>query len=175
MTYELKELLEFKSVQNYLNGSIGSKKSSISGNMTLKQKLKEVNASQYLRGIALFFDYSKKFKAPNDIIAFFEKNRANTEILNELKKEVQNFIPWLKTKNYGDSTIVSYQAQIRGFLKHNDIRFTFKNYKPKTEKKNKQRKLGFNYPEQKEFAVKVKEFIKDLGFSRNSSFNGFRV
>ena len=162
MTYELKELLEFKSIQNYLNGSIGSKKSKISENMTLEQKIKEVNTSQYLRGIAIFFDYSKMFDAPNDIIAFFEKFRSNTEKLNELKAEVQNFISYLKSKKYADSTIVSYQAQIRGFLKHNDIKFTFKNYKPKTQKKQKQRQIGFFYEEQLSFANKVKEFIKDM-------------
>jgi len=162
MTYELKALLEFKSIQNYLNGSIGSKKSKISENLTLEQKLKEVNTSQYLRGIALFFDYSKTFRAPNDIIAYFEKNRASTESMNLLKKEVQSFISWLKTQNYSDSTIVSYQAQVRGFLKHNDIRFTFKNYKPKTEKKSEQRKIGFFYEEQKSFAIRVKEFINDM-------------
>jgi len=162
MTFEVKELLEFKSIQNYLNGSIGSKKSTISDNMTLKQKLKEVNTSQYLRGVALFFDYSKKFKAPNEIITFFENNRGSTEKMNELKKEVQNFIPWLKSKNLGDSTIVSYQSHIRGFLKHNDIKFTFKNYKPKTQKKQKQRQIGFFQEEQLEFAKRIKEFIREM-------------
>jgi len=162
MSMTNEQLLEFKSIQNYLNGAIGSKKSKISDSMTLKEKLKEVNTSQYLRGIALYFEYSEMFNAPNEIIKFFEVNRANTEKMNELKREVQNFIPYLKTKDYGDSTIVAYQSHIRGFLKHNDIKFTFKNYKPKTQKKKKQRQIGFFYEEQLEFAKKVKEFITDM-------------
>lgn len=158
-----KELLEFSEIKKYLDLAIGKKKARIGANLTLKEKIKSVNLSQYLRGVSYFFEYSKLFKNPSEIIDFWKENRDNDDKIDLLYKEITDFPIWLKnTKQLGDSTCVSYQAHIRGFLSNNNIRLTFKNYKPKTQKRKSQNQLGITYEEMKEFAHKIKEYISDL-------------
>lgn len=163
MSMTNEQLLEFSEIKKYLDLAIGKKKAKIGSNLTLKQKIKSVNLSQYLRGISYFFEYSKLFKNPSEIMDFWKKYRDNDDKVNELYKEITNFPIWLKTeKQLGDSTCVSYQAHIRGFLSNNNIKLTFKNYKPDTQKRKSQNKLGITYEEMKDFAEKVKTYITDI-------------
>jgi len=163
MSLTNEELLEFAEIKKYLDLAIGKKKAKISDNMTLEDKIKSVNLSQYLRGISYFFEFSEMFNNPSDIIDFWKKYRDNDDKINELQKEITDFPIWLKNEQeLADSTCVSYQAHIRGFLTNNNIKLTFKNYKPKTRKKNEQNRLGIFYEDMSEFAHKIKQYITDL-------------
>ena len=163
MEMTIQTLLEYSEIQKYLDLAIGKKKAKIGSNLTFEQKLKSVNLSQYLRGIIYFFEYSNLFKSPNEIITFWKNNRDNDEEIAKLFREITEFPTWLKAvKKLGDSTCVSYQAHIRGFLSNNNIKLTFKNYKPKTQKRKSQNSLGITYEEMKEFAHKIKEYINDF-------------
>lgn len=157
------DLLEYSSIQKYLDLAIGKKKAKIGKNLTFNDKIKSVSLSQYLRGVSLFFEYSEMFDYPSEILDFWKKNRDNDNQIDKLFKEITNYPIWLKNVHkLSDTTCVSYQAHIRGFLTNNNIRLTFKNYKPKTKKKTQQNKLGITYEEMKEFAHKIKTYINDL-------------
>ncbi|HEC92906.1 MAG TPA: hypothetical protein ENI51_07960 [Candidatus Atribacteria bacterium] len=157
------DLLEYRSIQKYLEKAIGKKKSKVGQNLSFQEKIESINLVAYLRGIKVFFEYSKLFENPSDIIDFWKKNRDNENEIDKLEQEIENYPTWLMTKKgLSESTAITYQTHIRGFLTNNNIRLTFKNYEPKTIKRKLQNKLGITYDEMKSFAQKVKEFISDF-------------
>jgi len=156
------DLLEFRSIKKYLSKAIGKKKNSVSENLSLQEKIESINLTAYMRGILVFFEYSKLFEVPSDIIDFWKKNRDNDENLDKLESEIENYPTWLIKNKLSESTAITYQTHIRGFLTNNNIRLTFKNYTPKTLKKKQLNQLGITYETMKRFAEKVKDFIKDL-------------
>ena len=156
-------LLEFDSIKTYLMGSIDSKKNKISSSGNLKEKIKSVNLTNYLRGIKLFLEFSEKFNYPSEILDFWKQNRDNNSEITKFKTEIENFLIWLrKEKKLSSATSLSYQAQIRGFLTHNDISLKFRNYDIPSDKSKERNKLGITYTEMKEFASLVKSYITDF-------------
>jgi len=163
MAFTMKDLLEFSSIKTYLDGSIGSKKQKIDGNLTLEQKIKTVNLSQVLRGVVVYFEYSKLFGNPSEIIAYYKENRDNDDKIAIMVKEINDFPNWVVSeRKLSEKTAIYYSSHIRGFLTHNNIRLKFKNFNAKTEKKKTQNRLGITYEELKRFAEKVKEYINDF-------------
>lgn len=156
------ELLEYNSIQKLLEMSIGQKKTKLDSNITFEQQIRGISLGGYLRGIKVFFEYSKQFNNPFEIISFWKTNRDNDEVIEKFRKVIENFPKWIKAnKNLGDGTCVQYQAHIRSFLKYNGIMLKFKNYDPKTDKKKIYRKQSITYEILKRFAEKVKEYIQD--------------
>lgn len=156
------ELLEFNSIRKLLEMSIGQKKANLDSNLTFQEQIKGISLGGYLRGISIFFEYSEQFNNPFDIMDFWKKNRDNEVKVEELRKEIGNYPKWLKAnKNLGDGTCVQYQAHVRSLLKYNNIALKFKNYQPKTMKKQIYRKQSITYEMLSKFAEKVKEYISD--------------
>jgi len=91
--------LEFESIRIYLNGSIGSKSDVIGDNLTLEDKVKNVNLGQSLTGISIFLnEYSEMFNYPQEIIAHYNDIRTSSKDIAEFKKHIEDFTIWLKNE-----------------------------------------------------------------------------
>jgi len=153
--------LSYLSINNYLKGSISSKSSKIGNNLTLEQKIADVNLTNYLRGVELFLtEFSEEFNDPSDIIDHWKKIRNNDEQIAKFKQNIEDYIIWL-SKKYSNSTAQNYQAHLRGFLKWNNIQLRFRNYKERSEKSKETSRLGINLEEIKEFSNKVIGFLNN--------------
>src|SRR3989304_5270462 len=130
------EYLDYISIKNYLTGSIASKGCQIGKNVSLEQKVKDVNLTNYLIGVKVFLtEYTKKFAYPDAIIDYYKDVRNDDEKLSEFKHMIESYADWLKNdKKLSDSTAANYQAHVRGFLRWNNVILKFRNYKPKSEK-----------------------------------------
>jgi len=152
-------LLQYKSIQNYLDNAIGSKNTKISRNITLLEKIKDKQLHNYLRGIELFFEYAKQFTDPEQILIYYD-GIADRSKVAEFQKLVDTYIVWLsKEKGYSDSTASTYQAQFRGFLRWNFINIRFRNYESDSEKKKLRDKLGITHEILVEMANRLRTYI----------------
>ena len=153
--------LSYLSINNYLKGSISSKSSKIGNNLTLEQKIKDVNLTNYLRGVELFLsEFSEEFTDPSDIIDHWKKIRNNDEQIAKFKQNIEDYIIWL-SKKYSCSTAQNYQAHLRGFLKWNNIQLRFRNYKERSEKSKETSRLGISLEEIKEFGNRIIGFLNN--------------
>lgn len=179
-------LLEFNSIKTYLKGSINSKSAQIGKSITLKDKIESIKLSNYLSGVENFFAYSLYmkskeeekegegypilFKSPSDIITHWKEIRDDDELIEKFKQMIEDYIVWLnsecinqrnKTKGLSGLTSEAYQAQFRGFLKRNNIKLNFRNYKSRSVKVKTQKKYGLKYEDLLEMGIKVIGYIKE--------------
>ncbi|MFX1476685.1 MAG: hypothetical protein ACFFCI_01010 [Promethearchaeota archaeon] len=153
-------LVQFISVQNYLDNAMGSKNTKIPKSMTLIEKIKDKSLNNYLRGVELFFEYASQFKTPEDILLYYDSIAFNREKLALFQKLVDDYIIWLsKEKNYSDNTAQTYQAQLRGFLRWNFINIRFRNYESDSEKKKLRETLGIDHSVLIEMANRLRSYL----------------
>jgi hypothetical protein len=152
------DLLKYPSVQTYLKNAIGARKNKISDKKTLKEKVKEKQIANYLRGVELFFEYSDRFNTPQDIMLRFSEIKSNKEALEEFRSHVDDYISWL-SKRYTETTSITYQAHLRGYLKWNFIYITFPDYEADSEKKKIRDKLNIQQEKLVEIANRVPYYI----------------
>lgn len=157
--------LEFNSVKNYLGGSINSKKSKISNEVSLEEKIQKVNLTNYLRGLEVFLtQYCDFAKTPFELIHYYEELRKvnDKEGLAIFKQKIEDYIVWLKN-DFGKSgtTAMNYQAHLRGFLKWNDIILKFKNYNEDSEKDLEKDKFSIDFYKELEMGKKLIGYVKN--------------
>jgi len=157
--------LEFNSVKAYLSGSINSKKSKISNEVSFEEKINKVNLTNYLRGLEVFLnEYCTFANNPFELIKYYEDMRKvdDKEGLTAFKQNIEDYIVWLKNeRGLSGTTAMNYQAHLRGFLKWNDIIFKFKNYDEKSEKAVVKAKFSIDYYKELEMSKKIIGYVKN--------------
>ncbi|MBA7492956.1 hypothetical protein ES702_03509 [subsurface metagenome] len=158
--------LDFSSVKNYLSGSINSKKSKISNEVSFEDKIQKVNLTNYLRGLEVFLDeYCDFAKTPFELIHYYQDLRKTNDSdgLTVFKQNIEDYIIWLKIeRKLSGSTSMNYQAHLRGFLKWNDIVLKFKNYDEETEKSMRKAKYSIDFYKEMEMAKKLIGYVKNF-------------
>jgi len=159
------KFLEFGSVQNYLKGSINSKKSKISNEVSFEEKIQSVNLTNYLRGLEVFLnEYCDVVNTPFELIHYYQDLRKtnDNEGLTVFKQRVEDYILWLKNeKGLSGTTAMNYQAHLRGFLKWNDIILKFKNYDERSDKAIRKAKFSIDFYKELEMAKKLIGYVKN--------------
>lgn len=169
------KFMKYSSVRAYLEQSINSKSSQIGSSSTLEDKIEDVELTKYLRGLDLFLGsymsfveenkkYPTVFETPNHIVDHYYKIRDNPEKVNRFKQLVEDFIIWLRNearggKGYASSSAETYQAQFRGFLRHNNFSLNFRNYDSKSKKDQNRSELGIEQKELLDMSERVFDFI----------------
>lgn len=157
--------LEFTSVKNYLGGSINSKKSKISNEVSFEDKIQKVNLTNYLRGLEVFLDeYCDFANNPFELIHYYQELRKtnNNDGLTAFKQHIEDYIIWLKNeRGLSGTTAMNYQAHLRGFLKWNDIIIKFKNYDERSEKAMRKAKFSIDFYKELEMAKKLIGYVKN--------------
>jgi len=157
--------LEFSSVKNYLSGSINSKKTKISNEVSFEDKIQKVNLTNYLRGVEVFLnEYCDFAKTPFELIHYYQELRKinDNDGLTAFKQHIEDYIIWLKNeKGLSGSTAMNYQAHLRGFLKWNDIVLKFKNYDERSEKAKRKAKYSIDFYKELEMGKKLIGYIKN--------------
>lgn len=159
------EYLEFGSVKNYLSGSINSKKSKISNEVSFEDKIQKVNLTNYLRGLEVFLnEYCEFAKTPFELLKYYEDLRKvdDKEGLTAFKQHVEDYIVWLKNdRGLSGTSAMNYQAHLRGFLKWNDIVLKFRNYDEDTRKSMIKAKFSIDFYKEVEMGKKVISYVKN--------------
>jgi len=157
--------LDFNSVKNYLRGSINSKKSKISNEVSFEEKIQKVNLTNYLRGLEVFLtEYCNFAKTPFELIKYYEDLRKvdDKEGITAFKQIVENYIIWLKKdKGLAGTTAMNYQAHLRGFLKWNDVVLRFKNYDERSDKAMRKAKFSIDFYKELEMSKKIIGYVKN--------------
>jgi len=157
--------LYFKSVENYLNGAINSKKSKIANETSYEEKIQKVNLTNYLRGLEVFLEeYCSFAHNPYELIHYYQDLRKtnDTDGLTAFKQTVENYIIWLKNeRGLSGTTAMNYQAHLRGFLKWNDIILKFKNYDEDSEKAIRKAKYSIDFYKEVEMGKKIIGYVKN--------------
>lgn len=157
--------LDFNSVTNYLRGSINSKKSKISNEVSFKEKIQKVNLTNYLRGLEVFLtEYCDFAKTPFELIKYYDDLRKvdDKEGITAFKQIVENYIIWLKNdKGLAGTTAMNYQAHLRGFLKWNDVVLRFKNYDERSDKAMRKAKFSIDFYKELEMSKKIIGYVKN--------------
>lgn len=158
--------LDFTEIRTYLNGSINSKKSTISNQSTLEDKISSVNLTNYLRGLEIYLnEYCDFAKNPNELVEYYEELRKTNdkEGLTAFKQNIEDYIVWLKNDfNKSATTSQNYQAHVRGFLSWNNIELRFRNYNERSEKDKRKARLSIDYYKEKEIGDKIIGYVKDF-------------
>ncbi len=156
--------LEYDTIKTYLNGSIGSKSSEIGSNVTLEQKINDVNLTNYLKGVEVFLkEYSDKFNEPYELVDTFNEIRADKKKVNEYKQHIEAYIVWLNNeRGLSAKTSQNYQAHLRGFLTWNNINLKFRNYDVTSETAKMYDKFSIGFDELKQIGDKVISYVTDF-------------
>ena len=157
--------LEFNSVKNYLSGSIDSKKSKISNEVSFEEKIQKVKLTNYLIGLEVFLsEYCDFANSPFELIRYYQDLRKNKDNdgLNAFKQHIESFIIWLKNvRGLSGTSAMNYQAHLRGFLKWNDIIFKFRNYDEDTQKSMRKAKFSIDFYKELEMGKKLIGYVKN--------------
>lgn len=145
-------LLTFVETQNYIQGSIGAKMASLS--KMIKEDTRSRRESTLLTDLGTFCEYLEM--NPYEIVEYVRKAMADRELLPEARARLEDYPKWLISEKHAVETSANTKyGNARGFLKHNNVRITLKNYSPKTEKAKKMEENAIKFEDLFEIARKM--------------------